>query len=275
MIPLQDENPVRRVPWMTWLLIASCVLVFFLIQPAGRHAFNLGVERVDEQDLEFTLGKAAVPCEIIRGRPLTEDEVTRTFDDGDFTACDAGKGIGETHSKGKHVYVAVLITMFLHGNLAHLGGNLLFLWVFGNNIEDRKGPWWFLFVYLLCGFAAAAAHVAIGPTSSLPIVGASGAIAGVMGAYVVWFPRARIKCMIPLGPIVLFRKVTAGWVLGLWFVSQFLLIGGGSEIAWAAHVGGFLFGGFIGLLWRHQGADAPPPPLASPVPVQNPTPGWQ
>lgn len=256
MIPLADENPLRSFPWMTWLLFAGCILVFFVVQPVGRSTLQLGVDRVDEQDLEFTLGAAAVPCEVIKGRPLSEAEVEATFEDGDASACGMP---GPAHSPGKHVYLALLVSMFLHGNLAHLGGNLLFLWVFGNNVEDRKGPWWYAFVYLASGIAASAAHFAIDPNSTVPIVGASGAIAGVMGAYVVWFPRARIKCLVPLVPFILFRKISAGWVLGLWFVSQFLLIGGDSGVAWAAHVGGFAFGALVGLLWRSRRASSPPP----------------
>ena len=263
MIPLADENPVRRFPWMTWLLIGLCTLVFFGLQPAGRGTLHLGAERIDEQDLEFTLGAAAVPCEVFQGRPLSEKEVRQTFEEGDPDSCGQP---GRAHSPGKHVYLALLVTMFLHGNLAHLGGNMLFLWVFGNNVEDRKGPWWFAFVYTVSGLVASAAHLLIDPSSTVPIVGASGAIAGVMGAYVVWFPRARVKCLIPLGPIVLFRKVSAGWVLGLWFASQFLLIGGDSGVAWAAHVGGFVFGALVGLVWRSNRAATPPP-----IPVGWPT----
>jgi membrane associated rhomboid family serine protease len=266
MIPIADENPVRHVPWMTLVLMATCVAVFFLLQPEGR-SLGLGVERVTAEQLEFTLHWAAVPCEVTEGRPLTEAEVDATFVGEDLSACGVG-GEAAPASPGKQVYLAVLVSMFLHGNLAHLFGNMLFLWVFGNNVEDRKGPWRFLALYLAAGLAAEVAHVAIDPSSTVPSVGASGAIAGVMGAYVVWFPRTRVKVLIPLFPFMLFRKVAAVWVLGLWFAQQFLLIGGGSGVAWAAHVGGFVFGVLVGLVWR-RGRLTPPagaPALATGLP---------
>ncbi|MPY94206.1 MAG: rhomboid family intramembrane serine protease [Acidimicrobiia bacterium] len=262
MIPIADENPVRHVPWMTLVLIGTCMTVFFLVQPEGSSLGDLGAERVTEEQLEFTLQWAAVPCEIIQGRPLTEAEAAATFETGDYSACGLDEGLGPAVSAGKNVYVAVLVSMLLHGNLAHLLGNVLFLWVFGNNVEDRKGPWRFLGLYVAAGLAAEVAHVAIDPSSTLPSLGASGAIAGVMGAYIVWFPRARVKCIIPLVPFVLFRKVAAGWVLGLWLAQQFLFIGGESGIAWAAHVGGFLFGAAVGFVWRRGRLM---PPMAAPL----------
>lgn len=262
MIPLADENPVRHVPWMTLVLLGTCVAVFLLARPEGSAVGDLGAGRVTEEQLEFTLHWAAVPCEVIEGRPLTQAEVAATFGGGDYSACRTAGGLGPAEAPGKRVYLAILVSMFLHGNLAHLMGNMLFLWVFGNNVEDRKGPWRFLTLYVAAGLAAEAAHVAIDPSSTLPSLGASGAIAGVMGAYVVWFPRARVKCMIPLVPFVLFRKVAAGWVLGLWLAQQFLFIGGESGIAWAAHVGGFLFGAAVGLVWRRGRLT---PPQAAPV----------
>lgn len=268
MIPLADENPIRRVPWVTILLMIACTAVYFGLQPSGRALSDFGAQQVFDDELEFALGQAAIPCELVKGRPLNEAEVDATFQGGDDAACGEA-GDQAPFKPGKNVYLALFATMFLHGNLPHLFGNLLFLWVFGNNVEDRKGPIWFIIVYLLAGVAATALHVALQPDSTVPMVGASGAIAGVMGAYVVWFPRARVKCMIPLGVFMLFRKVAAGWVLGLWFVFQFLLIGSGSPVAWAAHVGGFLFGALVGLLWR-RGRNAPPqwtPPVAAPAAV--------
>jgi membrane associated rhomboid family serine protease len=256
MIPLADENPVRRLPWVTIVLILACTAVYFGLQPSGRSLADFGAQPVLEEELEFALGQAAVPCELIRGRPLTEAEVEATFGEGDDAACDE-PGDDDPFKPNKNVYLALLATMFLHGNLPHLFGNMLFLWVFGNNVEDRKGPLWYVVVYLLGGLAATGLHVALQPRSTVPMVGASGAIAAVMGAYVIWFPRARVKCMIPLIPFVLFRKVAAGWVLGLWFVSQFLLVGSNSPVAWAAHVGGFLFGAGVGVLWRRNRQSPP------------------
>jgi membrane associated rhomboid family serine protease len=155
--------------------------------------------------------------------------------------------------------------MFLHGSIAHLFGNMLFLWVFGNNIEERRGWWRYLLLYLVGGIAATAAHVAVDPQSTVPVVGASGAIAAVMGAYLVCWPTARIKTIIWVGPLLL-RKVEAIWLLLLFLGTQFLLVGGDSAVAWAAHVGGFAFGAAVGLWWRHRDArvDAT---LPDPAPV--------
>lgn len=251
LIPLSDLNPTRRFPWATIVLIVVCVAVYFVLQPVGHHGlFHFGLVETDVEELEFSLGRAAIPCELTKHRPLTNDEVRATYEDGHTFACGTGDPHSPAHVPGKNVYVALLYSMFLHGSIAHLTGNMLFLWVFGNNIEDRKGGVRYLIFYLIAGLVATLTHVLIYPDSTVPLVGASGAIAGVMGLYLVWFPKARIRSMIPLGPIVLFRKVSAVWLLGLWFAEQFLLVRGASQIAWAAHVGGFAFGVLVGLVWR-------------------------
>jgi membrane associated rhomboid family serine protease len=265
MIPMADENPVRRIPWCTLALITACVVVYFAVQP-GRHisfAWNGIAETVNTQDLRFVVANAAIPCELVKGRPLTEQEFRRTFDDGDTSACTNASG--PAHSPGKNVYLAALLTLFLHASIPHLFGNMLFLWVFGNNIEDRKGWWRFLLLYLVGGAVATASQVLIDPNSTVPIIGASGAIAAVMGAYLVCYPKARIKSMIFFGPILL-RKVTAAWLLILWFVLQFQYVISDAGIAWGAHVGGFTFGALVGLWWRLRERRSTPAP-ATPVPV--------
>jgi membrane associated rhomboid family serine protease len=140
--------------------------------------------------------------------------------------------------------------MFLHGGWLHLGGNMLFLWVFGNNIEDRMGSGPYLGFYLLAGLAAAAAHIAVQPDSTVPVVGASGAVAGVMGAYLVLFPNVRIRSLFFFF-FILFRDVPAKWLLGFWFVSQFF-INPADGVAWVAHVGGFAFGALVALVLRDR-----------------------
>lgn len=252
VIPISDENPVRRIPWVTLLLIATCVVVYFAVQPTGTPKLDWDgfVERTTQEDLRFTVENAAVPCELVRGRPLTRAEYEATFEDGDGSACsDQG---GPAQVPGKSVLLAALVTMFLHGSIPHLFGNMLFLWVFGNNVEERFGWWRYLLLYLVGGAVATAAHVAVDPGSTVPIVGASGAIAGVMGAYLVCWPTARVKTIIFFGPVLL-RKVEAIWLLMIWFATQFLLVSGESDVAWAAHVGGFAFGALVGVGWRlHQ-----------------------
>jgi membrane associated rhomboid family serine protease len=267
VIPMADENPIDRLPIVTLLLIVACVVVYFAVQPTGTPDIDWTgiVERVDQEDLRFVVDNAAIPCELIELRPLTEREYEATFEGGDGSAC--GEGSGPAHSPGKLVLLGLLVTMFLHGSVAHLFGNMLFLWVFGNNVESRRGWWRYLLLYLLGGIAATAAHVAIDPRSTVPVVGASGAIAAIMGAYLVCWPTARIKTIIFVGPVLL-RKVEAIWLLLLWLGTQFLLVGGDSEIAWAAHVGGFAFGVLVGLWWRRsddRASAALPEPVAAPA----------
>jgi membrane associated rhomboid family serine protease len=255
VIPMADENPVRRFPVVTVLLIVVCVVVYFAVQPTGTPDIDWTgvVERIDQDDLRFVVDNAAIPCELVELRPLSEREYEATFRDDNRSACNVGGG--PEQSPGKVVLLGVLVTMFLHGSVAHLFGNMLFLWVFGNNLESRRGWWRYLLLYLLGGVAATAAHVAIDPQSTVPVVGASGAIAAVMGAYLVCWPTARIKTIIFVGPLLL-RKVEAIWLLLVWVATQFLLVGGDSEIAWAAHVGGFAFGVLVGLWWRRGDARA-------------------
>ncbi|MCJ7672131.1 MAG: rhomboid family intramembrane serine protease [Acidimicrobiia bacterium] len=267
VIPIADENPIARVPWVTLLLIAICVVVYFAVQPTGTPKVDWTgfVERTDQEDLRFVVENAAVPCELVQQRPLTRREYEATFRDGDGSAC--GQDGGPAQSPGKVVLLGVLVTMFLHGSIPHLFGNMLFLWVFGNNVEAEKGWWRYLLLHLFGGLAATAAHVAVDPSSTVPIIGASGAIAAVMGAYLVCWPKARVKTIIFVGPILL-RKVEAIWLLLVWFGTQFLLVSGASDIAWAAHVGGFLFGALVGLWWRYRderSTRAVLPPIAAPA----------
>jgi membrane associated rhomboid family serine protease len=146
--------------------------------------------------------------------------------------------------------------MFLHGGFLHLAGNMLFLWVFGNNIEDRLGHLPFVAFYLVCGLAATLAHVAVQPGSTVPLVGASGAIAGVMGAYLVWFPNALVLSWVV--PFFLV-PVRAKWFLGIWFVLQFFT-NPNAGVAWVAHVAGFVAGALAALVLRGPARRRSPPP---------------
>ena len=242
MIPLRDENPTRTTPVLTLVLIAACVGIYFLVQPTGQAEL-----RQSNSDLRFTLENAAIPCEVVKGRPLTIEEVEETFGAGDQTACDDTPEGGSLFPD-KSVWLSVLYSMFLHGGLLHLGGNMLYLWVFGNNIEDTMGKVPFIVFYLLSGLAATLAHIAVQPDSTIPVVGASGAIAGVMGAYLVLFPRAPIHTLI-IFFLIMFREIEARWLLGFWFLLQFFT-NPNEGVAWMAHVGGFVFGVVGGLLFR-------------------------
>ncbi len=156
--------------------------------------------------------------------------------------------------------VDILTSMFLHGGWLHLIGNMLYLWIFGDNVEDRMGHGRYLIFYLVCGYAAALAHAVFNPASSLPAIGASGAVAGVLGAYLVLFPRARVMTLIPLGFYIAMRELPALFVLGLWFVMQ-LFTGVASigvttaetgGVAWFAHIGGFVAGLVLVFVFRRK-----------------------
>ncbi len=243
MIPLKDYNPTRRFPVVTLLLIAINVGVYFFVQ----RPFDK-----ETSQAKFSYEVAAIPCEVVQGRPLTEDEVVRTLRDNDDSACDSNAPAGDPEVfPNKAVWLALVYSMFLHGGLLHLGGNMLFLWIFGNNIEDRMGIPAYVGFYLLAGLAASAAHILVQPDSTVPVVGASGAIAGVMGAYLVLFPNVKIRSLIILVIVVLFRDIPAKWLLGVWFVMQFFT-DANAGVAWVAHVGGFAFGGLVALFLRDR-----------------------
>lgn len=149
---------------------------------------------------------------------------------------------------GPSTAVTLLTSMFLHGDLFHIAGNMLYLWIFGNNIEDRLGIFRFILFYILCGVAAAYAHALSEPSSRIPMIGASGAISGILGAYMILFPRARVHTLIFLGFFVQVIRVPALIVIGFWIVIQFIngIISKGlyasGGVAWFAHIGGFIVG---------------------------------
>jgi membrane associated rhomboid family serine protease len=252
VLPIKDENPTNRTPFVTVLILLACVGIYFAWQP------NLdgGGEMVDTpngvpvpESLAFSLENAAIPCEVMQGRPLNIPEVVATFgNEGNTEACGIGTEADPPLFPDKSVWLALLTSMFLHGGLMHLGGNMLFLWVFGNNVEDHLGAVKFVAFYLIGGFAATFAHIALNLDSTIPVVGASGAIAAVMGAYLVWFPEAPVRTVVIFFLITLIN-IRAKWLLGFWFVSQFF-ISPDAGVAWAAHVGGFAFGVVVGLIVR-------------------------
>jgi membrane associated rhomboid family serine protease len=163
--------------------------------------------------------------------------------------------------------ISIFVSMFLHGGFVHLGGNMLYLWIFGDNIEDRLGHGKYLFFYLACGFVATFAHAIMNPSSVVPSIGASGAIAGVLGAYLVIFPHARVLTLIPILVFITLREIPAVLVLGLWFVLQ-LFVGVGSigmadaaqgGVAYFAHIGGFAFGMLLIVLMGGRRPRSRPP----------------
>ncbi|HTK87093.1 MAG TPA: rhomboid family intramembrane serine protease [Nitrospiraceae bacterium] len=223
MIPLRDDNPAHITPIITVSFIVLCTLVYLYQaslppQPSELFVYRFGAIPAT------VFGNAALPSEIHGATPL----------------------------------VALITSMFLHGSWMHLIGNMLYLWIFGDNVEDTMGHVRFITFYVACGILAVFSHAITDPSSTVPMVGASGAISGVLGAYLLLFPRAQVLVLIPLGVYTRTMYVPAAVVLGLWFVMQ-VLSGGmsvgraGGGVAFFAHVGGFLAGmALIGLFKRRD-----------------------
>jgi len=211
-IPIKDDAPTVRKPYLTVTLIIVNTLVFLYCQSLGSRGF---------QFITFQFG--FIPYELISGVELTPE-------------------------LSASPYLTMFTSMFMHGGWIHLIGNMLFLWIYGNNVEDYFGRVKFIIFYLLSGLAAVGLYTLFGPSSQIPLVGASGAIAGLMGAYLVLHPRARITVLI-IFFFIQFVQLPAKFVLGMWFVVQlFMSLAGsstGGGVAWMAHVGGFVFGWLI------------------------------
>jgi membrane associated rhomboid family serine protease len=248
VIPIHDDNPVRRTPVVTYLLIALNFLVF-LSEPVVSHigVGSQSAQAVCTQQAYFDKW-AAIPKELTRDQPLPPHRYVLQTNKGRFL-CPV---IDESTKKP---YLSVLYSMFLHGGWLHLLGNMLFLWVFGNNVEDMFGRLKFLLFYLLCGYVAAYGFAFGYATETTTLVGASGAIAGVLGAYLVTFPRARVTSLIPIAIILIPVRLPAWLVLGGWFLLQWLYSSGtgvasGAGVAYLAHVFGFVMGVLVALAAR-------------------------
>jgi membrane associated rhomboid family serine protease len=229
VIPIHDDNPTERTAIVTIVIIAICVVVFAFVQPRGARDEYL-----------FTLEHAAIPCELQQDHPIGIEEVNRG-ECADLT-------VDSEIYPHKNIWRAGVFSIFLHASWLHLLGNMLFLWIFGNNVEDYLGKIGFAVFYVFAGIVALGAHVLADTGSTTPVIGASGAIAGVMGMYLVLWPRARVVSLVP---ILLFfpLAIPAAVVLLLWFGLQFLT-DPNSGVAWVAHVAGFLLGIGVGALLR-------------------------
>lgn len=265
VMPLGDLHPTRIVPVVNYIIIAACVGMF-LIQSS--------------RDEVFTVAYAATPYEITHGVDFAEPVVLE-------------REVAEQDAFGRYrmttreeiipqgpvpfpVWFTLLTSIFMHGGFLHLAGNMLYLWIFGDNVEEVLGHGRYILVYLACGLAASLAQIATAPSSMIPTLGASGAIAGVMGMYVVWFPHNQVR-------VLVFRFITvmpALLVIGLWILMQMALgigeLGNAGEsggVAYAAHVGGAVAGIVFGLVYRDraQALGEPPTTLGwSPKRYRNP-----
>jgi membrane associated rhomboid family serine protease len=216
LLPIKDDIPTRRFPIVTVALVAINVIVYFVFEQGLWELGDVGNERVVEY--------GAIPAEIT----------------------DPGFEVGPADQAP--FWLTIFTSMFMHGGLLHLGGNMLFLWIFGNNIEDSMGRLTFVLFYVLGGLAALGLHVLSDSESVIPTVGASGAIAAVLGAYARLYPRARVVTLVFI--VIIFTVITlpALLVLGVWLLLQLLpafsdpVTGGGGGVAYFAHIGGFVFG---------------------------------
>lgn len=248
LFPIGDENRGRlRTPVVVYTIIAINFAVFLFLQQAGMTA----------QGEVFTYGYSVIPLEIMTGEDLTEPVVLP----GVPQRVDPRTGRMERpqipEAPGPYpIYLTLLSSMFMHGGWLHILGNMLYLWIFGDNIEDNFGHGKFLLFYLLCGLVASFAQILTDPNSVIPSLGASGAIAGVLGSYLVMFPRNRVRNLVFLGFLMTTVELPAVIVLGFWIVIQFVnqytssfeVQTGG--VAYMAHIGGFVSGLLLCFVFR-------------------------
>ena len=226
IFPIGDDNSDRlTTPVVNYVLIALNVLVFVFFQGLG-------------QNDRFTYAYATVPQEIVTGVDVARPVVVNDPVSGDPV------GRIPLQPTPLSVYLTLITSMFMHGGFAHLFGNMLYLWIFGDNLEDDLGHVRYLLFYLLCGVLASLAHVLANTDSFIPSLGASGAISGVLGGYILTHPRRRVRAIVLRGFVT---EIPAWAAIGLWFVFQLVsgLAGGGSQaggVAYAAHIGGFVAG---------------------------------
>ena len=234
MFPLKDNMPTDRFPVVTVALIVANVLMYFLFQKAGIFSGPNDLNVVEYGAIPYEISNPGRECELV----------------GERIACEGQAGIRGEADPQAATWLTVFTSMFMHGSILHIAGNMLFLWIFGNNIEDSMGRLRFLLFYLAGGIAALAAQVAVGADAAVPTVGASGAVSAVLGGYLLMYPRARVVTVIFLVFFFTVIELPALLVLGFWFIQQ-LAFGyfdlatpatGGGGVAYFAHIGGFVFG---------------------------------
>ena len=215
MIPLKDDNPTSSKPIVTYYLIGICVFIFLI--ELSSSSYRTGA---------FFYSFGLIPSVLLGNNQLSQDLYVIP------------------------AFLTIFSSMFVHGGFMHLIGNMLYMWIFADNIEDNLGKIKFLIFYLLCGIGAAMAQVFADTSSQVPMVGASGAIGGVLGAYLINHPNAKVLVLIPFGFFSQLIKIRALYVLGFWFILQFISSGGG--VAYAAHIGGFVSGMILILFFNKK-----------------------
>ena len=283
MIPLKDNLPTKRFPVVTVALIAINVIfmVWQWAYPTDPQLNRIGLGEIDQSSLEY----GAIPYRITHPEEQEDCSIGAVNDQGepgvvcpgteDFVRAEergqANPGLALIPLEQAAWFITLFTSMFMHGGILHIAGNMLFLWVFGNNIEDSMGRLKFLLFYLAAGLVAVYSQAALDPSSTVPTIGASGAVAGVLGAYALLHPRSRVLTLIFIIFFVTLVEIPALVLLAVWFVLQFIPAlgqvaapepGGGEGIAYFAHVGGFLFGLATVKLLANRQRDEEPEGLA-------------
>ena len=239
MFPLKDNIPTERTAFVTIALIAINVIVYFVLQKGGILSGPPDKGVVHWGAIPYEITHLGDECDAVFG----PDGVARSP-----ILCEGVDPVTVTDTPP--ALLTIFSAMFMHGSILHLGGNMLFLWIFGNNVEDAMGPVKFIAFYLLGGIAALAGQILVGPDAMVPTIGASGAVAAVLGGYILLYPRARVITLIFIVFFFTIVELPAMLILGFWFLQQVAFgyfdlanpAGGGGGVAYFAHIGGFIFG---------------------------------
>ena len=221
MIPISDINPAKNTPIISRIFMISVVLTYVLIQP-----------KTDSELFNFFYKYAAIPCELITGYPISIEQ---------YYQKNCNVISNDIIFPLKNVYLGLLYSNFFHANFIHILGNLWSFWIFGNNVEDKLGKIKFLIFILIVGVSSISFHIFLNQGSLITIVGASGIVSGLMGAYVYLFPNAKLLVLVPFG-ILFPTTIKAKFFMIFWFVSQIFIAISSTNISWEAHIGGFIIG---------------------------------
>lgn len=265
MIPLRDNIASERTPVVNGVMIVLCAIVFLLQLGTGNPETGPGLT-AEYGMIPFRISHPGEPFEIPVGEEVVQ---TRYGPERQLIVADAPPAAVPP-------LLTMLTCVFLHGGWMHILGNMWFLWIFGDNIEDRLGHVGFAFFYLAAGIAASVTHYLADTASMVPTIGASGAIAGVMGAYFIWYPHSRVHSLVPIFGFLQFVEIPAPFFLGIWFLMQFLQGSSSAAggVAWWAHVGGFVFGVVAALLLAKTGLAGPPRGRREPPRFRTQRPAW-